>query len=86
MNGVVAAPLQFIANRSFAGAGNAIDKIISFAHCSSRGFINQRARCQTYANLVTGKATTDDRRLLQLLQLDVFRNDPPGTAQTGNTF
>jgi hypothetical protein len=32
MNGLVAAPLQFCADRRFAGAGNALDKIISFAH------------------------------------------------------
>lgn len=33
MNGMVAAPLQFIADRSFAGAGNAFNQIISNAHC-----------------------------------------------------
>jgi hypothetical protein len=32
MNGLIAAPLQFCADRRFAGAGNALDKIISFAH------------------------------------------------------
>jgi hypothetical protein len=32
MNGLVAAPLQFCADRRFAGAGNALDEIISFAH------------------------------------------------------
>jgi hypothetical protein len=31
MNGMVAAPLQFIADRSFAGAGNAFNQIISHA-------------------------------------------------------
>ena len=33
MNGMVAAPLQFIADRRFAGAGNAFNQIISNAHC-----------------------------------------------------
>ena len=33
MNGMVAAPLQFIADRSFAGAGNAFNQIVSNAHC-----------------------------------------------------
>jgi hypothetical protein len=33
MNGMVAAPLQFIARRSFAGAGNAFNQIVSNAHC-----------------------------------------------------
>jgi len=33
MNGMVAAPLQFIAHRSFAGAGKAFNQIISPAHC-----------------------------------------------------
>ena len=32
MNGVVAASLQFIADRSFAGAGKAFDQIIPDAH------------------------------------------------------
>jgi len=32
MNGMVAAPLQFIAARSFAGAGNAFNQIISNTH------------------------------------------------------
>jgi hypothetical protein len=32
MNGVVAAPLQFIANGSLAGAGKAFDQIIPPAH------------------------------------------------------
>lgn len=32
MNGMVAAPLQFIADRSFAGAGKALNQIISLAH------------------------------------------------------
>jgi hypothetical protein len=32
MNGLVAAPPQFCADRRFAGAGNALDEIISFAH------------------------------------------------------
>jgi hypothetical protein len=30
---MVAAPLQFIADRSFTGAGNAFNQIISNAHC-----------------------------------------------------
>jgi hypothetical protein len=30
---MVAAPLQFIADRSFAGAGNAFNQIVSNAHC-----------------------------------------------------
>jgi hypothetical protein len=34
MNGLVAAPLQLCCDRRFAGAGNALDKIISFAHGS----------------------------------------------------
>ena len=33
MNGLVATPLQFIADRCFAGAGEAFDQIISNAHC-----------------------------------------------------
>ena len=32
MNGLVAAPLQFCADRRFAGAGNAFDQIVSDAH------------------------------------------------------
>ena len=32
MNGMVAAPLQFVADCSFAGAGNAFNQIISNAH------------------------------------------------------
>ena len=32
MNGMVAAPLQFIADRSFAGAGKAFNQIVSNAH------------------------------------------------------
>jgi hypothetical protein len=32
MNGLVAAPLQFCADRRFAGAGNAFNQIISPAH------------------------------------------------------
>jgi len=32
MNGVVAAPLQFIANGSLAGAGKAFDQIVPPAH------------------------------------------------------
>src|SRR6516165_8318436 len=35
MNGLVAAPLQFCADRRFAGAGNAFNQIISPAHGSS---------------------------------------------------
>src|SRR5215467_11419764 len=34
MNGLVAAPLQFCADRRFAGAGNAFNQIISPAHGS----------------------------------------------------
>jgi hypothetical protein len=33
MNGMVAAPLQFIADLSFARAGNAFNQIVSNAHC-----------------------------------------------------
>ncbi|SDD44803.1 hypothetical protein SAMN02799630_03412 [Paenibacillus sp. UNCCL117] len=32
MNSMVAAPLQFVADRSFAGAGNAINQVIPYAH------------------------------------------------------
>src|SRR5579862_6135858 len=32
MNGLVAAPLQFCADRRFAGAGNAFNQIVSDAH------------------------------------------------------
>jgi hypothetical protein len=38
MNDLIAAPLQFCADRRFAGAGNALDKIISFAHSSVHAF------------------------------------------------
>jgi hypothetical protein len=34
MNGLVAAPLQFCADRRFAGAGNAFNQLISPAHGS----------------------------------------------------
>jgi hypothetical protein len=30
---MIAAPLQFFADRSFAGAGNAFNQIVSNAHC-----------------------------------------------------
>ena len=33
VNGLVAAPLQFIADRSLAGARKALDQIVSDAHC-----------------------------------------------------
>ena len=33
IDSMVTAPLQFFANRRFAGAGNAFDQIISDAHC-----------------------------------------------------
>jgi len=33
VNGMIAAPLQFFADRSFAGAGNAFNQIVSNAHC-----------------------------------------------------
>jgi hypothetical protein len=33
INGMVAAPLQFFADRSFAGAGNPFNQIIFNAHC-----------------------------------------------------
>jgi hypothetical protein len=39
MNGLVAAPLQFCADRRFAGAGNAFNQIVFDAHFS----LSQRA-------------------------------------------
>lgn len=33
VNGMIAAPLQFFADRSFAGAGNAFNQIVSNSHC-----------------------------------------------------
>ena len=33
VNGMIAAPLQFFADRSFAGAGNAFNQIVPNAHC-----------------------------------------------------
>jgi hypothetical protein len=46
MNGLVAAPLQFYADRRFAGAGNAFNQIISPAH---RLMIPFRVGCCTWA-------------------------------------
>src|SRR5262249_31157262 len=51
MNGLVAAPLQFCADRRFAGAGNAFNKIISPAHGSmvpqSLGVVSLRPNTET---------------------------------------
>ena len=33
VNSMIAAPLQFFADRSFAGAGNAFNQIVFNAHC-----------------------------------------------------
>src|SRR5678815_4912699 len=42
MNGMVAAPLQFIADRSFAGAGKAFNQIVSNAH-----LLEDNTQCET---------------------------------------